>query len=93
MILLNTNVISDPLRKTSEMRVVTWIDAQPIETLYLSTVTVAELRLGIEMLRLVGAGISSMRIWKTVRCPYLSGGCRFCHWQGGWLHRSDCCCQ
>ena len=50
MILLDTNVISEPLRKAPEIGVVTWIDAQPIETLYLSTVTVAELRLGIEML-------------------------------------------
>lgn len=47
MILLDTNVISEPLRASPEPRVVDWIDAQPIETLFLSAITVAELRTGI----------------------------------------------
>ena len=34
MILVDTNVISEPLRKAPEARVVEWIDAQPLETLY-----------------------------------------------------------
>ncbi len=49
MILLDTNVISEPMR-TTESAAVEWIDAQPIETLYLSTITVAELRFGIAVL-------------------------------------------
>ena len=36
MILLDTNVISEPLRHAPEARVIDWIDAQPLETLYLS---------------------------------------------------------
>lgn len=47
MILLDTNVISEPLRVAPDARLVEWIDAQPIETLYLSAITVAELRVGI----------------------------------------------
>lgn len=47
MILLDTNVISEPLRVAPDARVLRWIDAQPIETLYLSAITVAELRVGI----------------------------------------------
>lgn len=47
MILLDTNVISEPLRAAPDSRVVDWIDTQPIETLYLSAITVAELRTGI----------------------------------------------
>jgi len=47
MILLDTNVISEPLRVAPDARVLDWIDAQPIETLYLSAITVAELRGGI----------------------------------------------
>ncbi|MGH8801356.1 MAG: type II toxin-antitoxin system VapC family toxin [Casimicrobiaceae bacterium] len=47
MILVDTNVISEPLRKSSAARVVDWIDAQPLETLYLSAITVAELRFGV----------------------------------------------
>lgn len=44
MILLDTNVISEPLRQEPEPRVIKWIDAQALETLYLSAITVAELR-------------------------------------------------
>lgn len=50
MILIDTNVISEPLRKAPEARVVEWIDAQPLETLYLSAITVAELRFGVASL-------------------------------------------
>ena len=44
MIVLDTNVISEPLRPAPEHRVTEWIDAQAIETLYLSAITVAEAR-------------------------------------------------
>ncbi len=47
MILLDTNIISEPLRRTPEARVVNWLDAQSLETLYLSAITVAELRFGV----------------------------------------------
>jgi predicted nucleic acid-binding protein len=47
VIILDTNVLSEPLRKTPEPRVVAWIDAQPLHTLYLSAITVAELRFGV----------------------------------------------
>ncbi len=50
MILLDTNVISEPLRRAPNVRVVEWIDAQPLETLYLSAITVAELRAGVAFL-------------------------------------------
>lgn len=50
MILLDTNVISEPLRRAPDARVVAWIDAQPLETLYLSAITVAELRTGVALL-------------------------------------------
>ncbi|MBS9430658.1 type II toxin-antitoxin system VapC family toxin [Photorhabdus akhurstii] len=50
MIILDTNVISEPLRQAPESRVIKWLDAQPIETLYLSAITVAELRFGLASL-------------------------------------------
>ena len=50
MILLDTNVVSEPLRHAPDARVVAWIDAQPLETLYLSAITVAELRAGVALL-------------------------------------------
>lgn len=50
MILLDTNVMSEPLRQAPEPRVIAWIDAQPMETLYLCAITVAELRVGVALL-------------------------------------------
>ncbi|MBN2907609.1 MAG: type II toxin-antitoxin system VapC family toxin [Rhodobacteraceae bacterium] len=50
MIVIDTNVISEPLRKAPEARVIAWIDAQPLETLFLSAITVAELRFGVASL-------------------------------------------
>jgi predicted nucleic acid-binding protein len=50
MILIDTNVVSEAWKPTPELRVLEWIDAQAIETLYLSAVTVAEIRFGIAVL-------------------------------------------
>ena len=50
MILLDTNVISEPLRQLPDACVLDWMDAQALETLYLSTITVAELRAGIALM-------------------------------------------
>ena len=50
MILLDTNVMSEPLRHTPEPWVIEWIDAQAMETLFLSAITVAELRAGVALL-------------------------------------------
>ena len=50
MILLDTNVVSEPLRHAPETRVIEWIDAQPLETLFLAAITVAELRASVALL-------------------------------------------
>ena len=50
MILLDTNVVSEPLKLAGDVGVLTWLDAQAIETLYLSTISLAELRFGIAAL-------------------------------------------
>jgi toxin FitB len=50
VILLDTNVVSEPLRPAPDIRVIEWIDAQPLETLFLSAITVAELRAGVALL-------------------------------------------
>ena len=52
MILLDTKVVSEPLRITGGVGVIAWIDAQIIETLYLSAISLAELRFGIAALPL-----------------------------------------
>ncbi len=50
MIMLDTNVISESLRPAPESRVLDWINTQAIETLYLSAISVAELRFGAALL-------------------------------------------
>ncbi|NCP64101.1 MAG: type II toxin-antitoxin system VapC family toxin [Paraglaciecola sp.] len=50
MILIDTNVISEPLRANPEPKLVEWLDGQALETLYLSVITVAELRYGVARL-------------------------------------------
>jgi toxin FitB len=50
VILLDTNAVSEPLRPAPDSRVIEWIDAQALETLFLSAITVAELRAGLELL-------------------------------------------
>ncbi len=50
MILLDTNIVSEPLKAAGNANVLGWFDAQIIETLYLSTITLAELRFGIAAL-------------------------------------------
>jgi toxin FitB len=47
MILLDTNVISEAIKPQPDPNVSAWLDAQAAETLYLSTVTLAEMQFGI----------------------------------------------
>jgi predicted nucleic acid-binding protein len=47
MILIDTNVISELWRVEPNPGVLTWIDLQTVETLYLSAITAAELRFGL----------------------------------------------
>jgi len=48
--LLDTNVLSELRRKKPDRKVVAFVAAQPMERLYVSTVTLAEIRFGIELL-------------------------------------------
>ena len=50
MILLDTKVLSEPLKLAADAGVLAWIDAQSIDTLYLSAISLAELRFGIAAL-------------------------------------------
>jgi predicted nucleic acid-binding protein len=50
LILLDTNVVSETMRRLPAPRVIDWLNAQAAETIYLSTVSLAELLLGIAVL-------------------------------------------
>jgi predicted nucleic acid-binding protein len=52
MIVLDTNVLSEPMRADGNPVVASWLDRQVADTLYLTTVNLAELLLGIELMPL-----------------------------------------
>ena len=50
MIILDTNLVCEPLKPKPHAAVLAWLDRQAPETLYLTTITLAELQAGIEVL-------------------------------------------
>jgi predicted nucleic acid-binding protein len=51
MIILDTNVVSAFMRRNEEPAVIRWLDKQTLTSLYITTVTVHELRFGVESLK------------------------------------------
>ena len=49
-LLLDTNVVSELIRKSPSPAVATWVSEQPLESLYFSAVSEAELRYGVAIL-------------------------------------------
>jgi hypothetical protein len=50
VILLDTNVLSALMRREPEPRVVAWLDDQPPESVWTTSITVFEIRLGLQLL-------------------------------------------
>jgi predicted nucleic acid-binding protein len=50
LIILDTNVVSEPIRPRSNPAILQWLDCQVAETLYLTATSLAELSAGIEAL-------------------------------------------
>jgi predicted nucleic acid-binding protein len=50
MIVLDTNVISEPLKSRADPAVIRWLDAQDPETLYLTATALSEVLIGIALL-------------------------------------------
>lgn len=50
MIVIDTNVVSEALRKDRDPVVIQWLNSQSIETVYLTTVSLAELLTGIAIM-------------------------------------------
>lgn len=47
MIVLDTNVLSEPLKSRPSLKVMEWLDNQAAETLYITAISRAELRFGV----------------------------------------------
>jgi toxin FitB len=50
MIILNANVLSALMRTAAEASVVVWLDRQPAESVWITSITVFEVRLGLALL-------------------------------------------
>ena len=50
MIVLDTNIVSEPLKPKPDSEVLAWLDRQAPETLYLTTISLAELSAAVEVL-------------------------------------------
>jgi predicted nucleic acid-binding protein len=50
MIVLDTNIVSETMKPSPDAKVLAWLDRQVAETLYLTSVTVAELLFGVAVL-------------------------------------------
>lgn len=50
MIILDTNVVSEPMKPGGHRGVQTWLDDQIAETLYITSISLSELLLGVEVL-------------------------------------------
>ncbi len=51
MILLDTNVVSALMRRDPEPAVVAWLDERPAESIWTTSITVFEVRTGLELLK------------------------------------------
>ena len=49
MIILDTNVVSEPMKHRGDAKVQAWLDRQDVETLYLTATSLSELLLGAEL--------------------------------------------
>ncbi len=70
--LLDTNVLSELRRPRPEPRVVAFVTAQPLDSLFVSSVTLAEIRFGIELVAEVGRR-AELHDWLTHRVRPMFG--------------------
>jgi toxin FitB len=50
MIILDTNVLSTLMRQTPDQRVIAWLDRQPRTSIWTTSVTVLEIRFGLQIM-------------------------------------------
>jgi predicted nucleic acid-binding protein len=63
--LLDTNVVSELRKSNCDARVKTWSDGQSAASLFLSRVTIAEIRYGIEQLPVADSSRQRLEAWLT----------------------------
>jgi len=83
--LIDTNVISELRRRDPEPNVVQWFEQRPAGDLYLSVLSLGEIRRGVEMLK-AGARQQALRVWLEQELPAFFAG-RLLPISGGVAHR------
>jgi hypothetical protein len=71
--LIDTNVISELRRRQPEPRVVAWFERRPAGQLYLSVLSLGEIRRGVEKLA-AGERKQALRIWLEQDLPAFFAG-------------------
>lgn len=66
--LLDTNVLSELVRRKPHKNVMTWFQSLPDESMYISVLTLAEIRKGIEGLNEVTRK-EKLRLWLEIEIP------------------------
>ena len=69
MIILDTNVVSEPMRPNANPAVLAWLDQQAADTLFLTTISLVELLLGI-------AYLPNGKRKDGLKEPYPNGACK-----------------
>jgi toxin FitB len=72
--LLDTNIISETRRLKPEPKVLAFIAGHPLEDIYISAVTLAELRFGIELLSEGSSRHAELNSWLTHKIRPMFGG-------------------
>jgi predicted nucleic acid-binding protein len=82
VILLDTNVVSALMKREPEQAVLEWLNGQPPESIWISSITVFEVRFGLEILATVNASRRSKT--HSTRCftmTWKAGSLRSTIWQ------------
>lgn len=66
--LLDTNIVSELVRKSPDKKVLKWFETVPNEVLYISVLTLGEIRKGIEGLK-EALRRERLRLWLEVELP------------------------
>ena len=81
MIILDTNVLSALMRKEPDDSVVGWLDRQPPESIWITTITLFESRLGLALLPARARRLVSARRGDLIACGgCIASPCRIAGW-------------
>ena len=67
--LLDTNVLSERRKPWPDQRVAAFYEAQPLNALYISIVSIAEIRFGIELQQDAPVTEDTLLKWRTLQRP------------------------